>query len=69
MAKLTKKAKSIAEKLEAGKPYSISEAVALIAEFSSSNFKESIDVSINLGIDARKSDQNIGYRNPALQRE
>ena len=38
MAKLTKKAKLIAEKLEAGKPYSISEAVALIAEFSSSNF-------------------------------
>lgn len=59
MAKLTKKAKLIAEKVEAGKSYSISEAVALIAEFSTSKFKESIDVSINLGIDARKSDQAV----------
>jgi len=59
MAKLTKKAKLIAEKLEAGKSYSIDEAVALIAELSTSKFKESIDVSINLGIDARKSDQAV----------
>jgi large subunit ribosomal protein L1 len=59
MAKLTKKAKLIAEKLEAGKTYSIDEAVALIAELSTSKFKESIDVSINLGIDARKSDQAV----------
>ena len=59
MAKLTKKAKLIAEKLEEGKSYSITEAVALIAELSTSKFKESIDVSINLGIDARKSDQAV----------
>jgi len=59
MAKLTKKAKLIAEKIEAGKSYSIDEAVALIAELSTSKFKESIDVSINLGIDARKSDQAV----------
>ena len=59
MAKLSKKAKLIEEKLELGKSYSITEAVALIAEFSTPKFKESIDVSINLGIDARKSDQAV----------
>lgn len=49
----------MAEKLEAGKNYSIEEAVSLISEFSSSKFKESIDVAINLGIDPRKSDQVV----------
>lgn len=59
MAKLTKKAKLIAEKIELGKSYSIDEAVALIADLSTVKFKESIDVAINLGIDARKSDQAV----------
>tara|TARA_R110000772_G_scaffold265950_1_gene387829 strand:+ start:133 stop:828 length:696 start_codon:yes stop_codon:yes gene_type:complete len=59
MAKLTKKAKLIAEKLEAGKIYPIEDAVALIAQFATSKFKESIDVSINLGVDPRKSDQAV----------
>ena len=56
MAKLSKKRKQMAEKLEAGKSYSIEEAVALITEFASSKFSESLDVSVNLGVDARKSD-------------
>lgn len=59
MAKLSKKAKLITAKLEFGKSYSIIEAVALITEFSTSKFIESIDVSINLGIDASKSDQAV----------
>jgi len=59
MAKLSKKQKQMAEKLEAGKNYSIEEAVSLIAEFASPKFKESIDVSINLGVDPRKSDQVV----------
>lgn len=59
MAKLSKKQKLAAEKLEAGKNYSVDEAVALIAEFASPKFKESIDVSINLGVDPRKSDQVV----------
>ena len=42
MAKLTKKAKLIAEKLEAGKSYSITDAVALIAEFSTQNLKNQL---------------------------
>jgi len=59
MAKLTKRAKMIAEKIEAGKAYTIDEAVKLINELSTVKFKESIDVAINLGIDARKSDQAV----------
>jgi len=59
MTKLTKKAKLTAEKVQRGKAYSLEEAVALINELASSKFKESIDVAINLGVDARKSDQNV----------
>ena len=59
MAKLSRKQKQIAKKIEAGKNYSIEEAVSLISEFASSKFKESIEVSINLGVDPRKSDQVV----------
>lgn len=59
MAKLTKKTKLIASKVQNGKLYSVEEAVALLNEFSSKKFKESIDVAINLGVDPRKSDQNV----------
>ena len=59
MAKLTKRQKAIAEKVEAGKVYSIEEAVAVLSEVSTVKFKEALDVSINLGIDAKKSDQQV----------
>lgn len=59
MARLTKKTKLIAEKVDSGKAYSVEEAVALLGEFASPKFAESIDVAINLGVDARKSDQNV----------
>lgn len=60
MAKLSKRQKLIAEKVEAGKAYSIEEAVSVLAELSSQvKFKESIDISVNLGVDARKSDQAV----------
>ncbi len=59
MAKLSKKQKQMAAKLEVGKNYSIEEAVSLISEFASMKFKESIDVSINLGVDTRKSEQVV----------
>ncbi len=59
MAKLTRKRKQLAEKLSTGKNYSVEEAVELISEFASPKFKESIDVSINLGVDPRKSDQVV----------
>jgi len=59
MAKLSKRAKKIAEKIELEKQYPIEEALALIKDLSTVKFKESIDVSINLGIDPRKSDQVV----------
>ena len=59
MAKLSKRAKIIREKVDATKAYSIEEAVALLAELSTVKFKESVDVAINLGVDPRKSDQVV----------
>jgi large subunit ribosomal protein L1 len=59
MAKLTKKRKLIDQKIDSAKAYSIEEAVALLNEFASPRFKESIDVAINLGVDPRKSDQVV----------
>ncbi|MCU7881880.1 MAG: 50S ribosomal protein L1 [Candidatus Thiodiazotropha sp. (ex Lucinoma aequizonata)] len=59
MAKLTKRAKAIREKLEAGKSYPADEAFSLLKELSAVKFSESIDVSVNLGIDAKKTDQVV----------
>ena len=59
MAKLPKRQKAIREKVEAGKLYAIDEAVSLLKEVSAIKFPETIDVAINLGVDARKSDQVV----------
>lgn len=59
MASLTKKRKVILEKIEAGKVYSFSEAVTLLQSFPPAKFREGVDVSVNLGIDSRKSDQTV----------
>lgn len=59
MAKLSKKAKAIDAKIDSNKSYTIAEAVALLTEFASPKFKESIDVAVNLGVDPRKSDQVV----------
>ena len=59
MAKLSKRAKVIKEKVEHGKQYPIEEALALLQELSTVKFKESVDVSVNLGVDPRKSDQVV----------
>ena len=59
MAKLTKRMRTIREKVDVTKDYEINEAVALLKELATAKFVESVDVAINLGIDARKSDQNV----------
>lgn len=59
MAKLTKKAKLIQSKVDATKQYSVVEAVALLKELTTTKFSEAVDVSISLGVDPRKSDQNV----------
>jgi large subunit ribosomal protein L1 len=59
MAKLTKRQKAISEKVEAGKVYSFDEAVAILKDVSTVKFGETVEVAINLGIDAKKSDQQV----------
>ena len=59
MAKLSKRQRAINEKVDGSKQYSIEEAVALLKDLSSVKFAETFDVSINLGIDPRKSDQSV----------
>ena len=59
MARLTKRAKAIAEKVEPGKVYTLDDALALVKELASAKFRESVDVSVNLGVDPRKSDQVV----------
>ena len=59
MAKPTKRMRVIRDKVEVTKEYEINEAVALLKELATAKFVESVDVAVNLGIDARKSDQNV----------
>lgn len=59
MAKLSKRQRAIAEKIDRSKQYTIDDAVALLKDLSSVKFAETVDVSINLGIDPRKSDQSV----------
>jgi large subunit ribosomal protein L1 len=59
MAKLSKRAKLINEKIEPGKLYPVDEALALLGELPKVKFNESVDVSVNLGVDPRKSDQVV----------
>ncbi|CAA9889990.1 50S ribosomal protein L1 [Candidatus Methylobacter favarea] len=59
MAKLSKKAKIIKSKVDRTKQYSLVEAIQLLKELGTAKFNEAIDVSVNLGVDPRKSDQNV----------
>ncbi|MGB8697149.1 MULTISPECIES: 50S ribosomal protein L1 [Acinetobacter] len=59
MAKLTKRQKAIAAAVEAHKVYTLEEAVQVLNTLPAVKFKESLDVSVNLGVDPRKSDQVV----------
>ena len=59
MAKLTKRQKAIATVVEANKVYTLEDAVAVLTSLPAVKFKESLDVSVNLGVDPRKSDQVV----------
>ena len=59
MTKLTKKQRLISEKVDPEKVYTLDEAVDVLNSISSSKFEESLDVSVNLGVDPRKSDQVV----------
>jgi len=59
MPKLTKRRRAINEQIEAGKVYSVVEALNMIKVLPAAKFSETVDVAINLGIDPRKSDQIV----------
>lgn len=59
MAALSKRKRAINEKVDSTKQYSLVDAVAILKEVSSVKFAETVDVAIKLGIDPRKSDQNV----------
>lgn len=59
MTKLTKRQKSSAGKIDSNKLYPLADALGLVKEFAVAKFDESIDVAVQLGIDAKKSDQVV----------
>ncbi len=59
MATLTKRSKLFKDKVQPGKTYTLEQALDIIKTCATAKFKESVDLSINLGIDAKKSDQNV----------
>ena len=59
MARMSKRLKAVREKVERGKAYPIDEALSLLKQMSAVKFRESVDVSVNLGVDPRKSDQVV----------
>lgn len=59
MTKVAKRVKAWGGKIQPGKQYPIEQALALVQEFAKAKFKESVDVAVNLGIDASKSDQQV----------
>ena len=59
MAKLSKREKAIRERVASGRLYPVDEAFRLLKELPSVKFTESVDVSVNLGVDPRKSDQVV----------
>lgn len=59
MPKLSKRQQTIAEKVDVARNYTATEALGLLKELATAKFKESIDVSVNLGVDPRKSDQVV----------
>ncbi len=59
MTKLSKRQKTVGDKIDSNKLYAVSEALGLVKEFAVAKFDESIDVAVQLGIDAKKSDQVV----------
>lgn len=59
MTKLSKRVRAFREKVDPEQSYSFEDAAAILKEFATLKFEETVDVAINLGIDVRKSDQNV----------
>jgi large subunit ribosomal protein L1 len=59
MAKISKRVKALQAKIDRTKSYPVKDALALVKECANAKFDESVDVAVNLGVDAKKSDQNV----------
>ena len=59
MSKITKNQKLVADKIEAGKAYSLKEACALVKEITTTKFDASFDIDVRLGVDPRKANQMV----------
>ena len=59
MAKLTKKQKALQGKVDSNKLYAFTDAIVIVKEAATAKFDESIDVAVQLGVDAKKSDQVV----------
>ena len=59
MSKLTKNQKLVADKVEAGKAYSLREAAELVKEITTTKFEASVDIDVRLGVDPRKANQMV----------
>jgi large subunit ribosomal protein L1 len=59
MAKLSKRVRAFSEKVDPTKSYPLAEVVGMLKEFSTVKFNETVELAVNLGIDARKSDQGV----------
>ena len=59
MSKLTKNQKLVADKIEAGKAYTLKEASALVKEITTTKFDASVDIAVRLGVDPRKANQMV----------
>ena len=58
-SKLSKRLKTVRAKVEHGHAYSVDEALKLVKETAVAKFDESVDIAVNLGVDAKKSDQTV----------
>lgn len=59
MAKISKRAKALSQRVDRTKPLPLAQALALVKECATAKFDESIDVAVQLGVDAKKSDQVV----------
>jgi large subunit ribosomal protein L1 len=59
MSTVTKRQKLFSEKVQPGKTYPLEQALDILKTCATAKFKESVDLSVNLGVDAKKSDQNV----------
>ncbi|NIP17455.1 MAG: 50S ribosomal protein L1, partial [Xanthomonadales bacterium] len=59
MSRASKRMRAIRDQIEPGKVYAVDDALSLLKQVSKLKFKESVDVAVRLGVDPRKSDQNV----------